>query len=194
MEGRFGQARELYADSVAVYHEFGLRFRRAVRSMFGAQIEWLAGDLHAAEHELRNGYTMLEEMGERGARSTVAAMLADVLAVRGDDVEAERFVEIVRDTAAETDVMPQVLWRRAVARTAARRGDRDAAESFARASVALAETTDCLDLCAGSLVALAEVAEGADEAAARLDQARQLYETKGNIPAVQGIAARQSVP
>jgi tetratricopeptide (TPR) repeat protein len=194
MEGRFGQARELYADSVAVYHEFGLRFRRAVRSMFGAQIEWLAGDLHAAEHELRNGYTMLEEMGERGARSTVAAMLADVLAVRGDDVEAERFVEIARDTAAETDVMPQVLWRRAVARTAARRGDRDAAESFARASVALAETTDCLDLCAGSLVALAEVAEGADEAAARLDQARQLYETKGNIPAVQGIAARQSVP
>ena len=67
MEGHFTEARALYADSVAVYQEFGLRFRRAVRSIVGAQIESLAGDLAAAERELRTGYSMLEEMGESGA-------------------------------------------------------------------------------------------------------------------------------
>ena len=63
MEGSFVEARRLYADSIAVYEEFGLRFRRAVRSIVGAQIEALAGDLDAAERELRTGYAMLEEMG-----------------------------------------------------------------------------------------------------------------------------------
>ena len=139
MEGRFAEARELYADSVAVYEEFGLRFRRAVRTIIGAQIESLAGDLGAAERELRTGYSMLEEMGERAARSTVAAVLADVLSMQEDDVEAERFVAIARETAAESDVLPQVLWRRALARTTARRGDTTAAEALAREAVELAE-------------------------------------------------------
>ncbi len=44
---------------------------------------------------------MLEEMGERAARSTVAAVLADVLSMQEDDVEAERFVAISRETAAD---------------------------------------------------------------------------------------------
>ncbi len=133
MEGRFAEARTLYAESVAVYEEFGLRFRRAVRAIVGAQIESLAGDLAAAERELRTGHSMLEEMGERGARSTLAGCLADVLSLQGNDVEAEHFVEIARETAAETDVMPQVLWRRALARDD-RRGAAisQAAEELAR--------------------------------------------------------------
>ena len=53
--------------------------------------------------------------------------------------------------------MPQVLWRRALARTIARRGDPTAAEELARSAVALAEETDFLDLRAGTLVALGDV-------------------------------------
>ena len=150
MEGRFTEARELYADSVAVYEEFGLRFRRAVRTIIGAQIEILAGDLGAAERELRTGYSMLEEMGERAARSTVAAVLADVLSLVGTETEAERYVAIARETAAAADVWPQVLWRRALARTTARRGDAATAETLARDAVALGDATDCLDLRAGT--------------------------------------------
>jgi tetratricopeptide (TPR) repeat protein len=188
MEGRFEEARELYADSVAVYEDFGLRFRRAARAILGAQIETFAGDLPAAEQELRTGYSMLEEMGETGVRSTLASLLADVLALQGNDVEAQRFVEITRATAADSDVMPQVLWRRALARTTMRRADTIEAERLAREAVALADATDSLDLRAGTLVALGEVLAEAgrnEEAAASVDEARALYELKGNVAAVE---------
>jgi class 3 adenylate cyclase/tetratricopeptide (TPR) repeat protein len=196
MEGSFDEARELYANSIAVYQEFGLRFRRAARSIVGAQIEAFAGDLAAAEEELRTGYSMLEEMRESGVRSTLAGLLADVIALRGNDAEAERFVEITRSTAAESDVMPQVLWRRALARTAVHRGDALEAERLARDAVALADATDSLDLRAGTLAALGEVLAEAgrnEEAAARVDEARALYELKGNVAAIQvaGLARGQ---
>jgi ATP/maltotriose-dependent transcriptional regulator MalT len=190
MEGRFDEARALYADSVAVYQEFGLRFRRAVRSIVGARIESLAGDLAAAEHELRTGYSMLEEMGERGARSTLAGCLADVLSTRGDDVEAARFADITRETAAEADVMPQVLWRRAMARTAVRSGDVPSAEALAQDAVALASKTDALDLRAGTLLVLGEVLQDAgkgDDASASTEEARALYELKGNRAALRAF-------
>ncbi|HEX3291021.1 MAG TPA: adenylate/guanylate cyclase domain-containing protein [Gaiella sp.] len=188
MEGRFEEARELYADSVAVYEDFGLRFRRAARAILGAQIETFAGDLPAAEQELRTGYSMLEEMGETGVRSTLASLLADVLALQGNDVEAQRFVEITRATAADSDVMPQVLWRRGLARTTMRRADTIEAERLAREAVALADATDSLDLRAGTLVALGEVLAEAgrnEEAAASVDEARALYALKGNVAAVE---------
>jgi class 3 adenylate cyclase/tetratricopeptide (TPR) repeat protein len=188
MQGRFAEARELYARSVAVYEEFGLRFRRAVRSIIGAQIEALAGDLAAAEQELRTGYSMLEDMGERGARSTLAGCLADVLSSLGEDGEAERFAAIARETAADSDVMSQVLWRRALARTTARRDDPVTAEQLARDAVALADTTDALDLRAGTLVVLGHVLHDAgrvDDAAASAEKARTLYLVKGNIAATQ---------
>jgi class 3 adenylate cyclase/tetratricopeptide (TPR) repeat protein len=188
MEGRFDEARELYTDSLAVYQEFGLCFRRAVRSIVGAQIESLAGDLAAAERELRTGYSMLEEMGERGARSALAGFLADVLSLQGNDVDAERFVEVARETAAETDVVPQVLWRRASARAILRRGDPTAAEELAREAARLAGGTDFLDLRAGTLVALGELLREVGrsaEASSSSAEARALYELKGNLAALQ---------
>jgi class 3 adenylate cyclase/tetratricopeptide (TPR) repeat protein len=188
MQGRFAEARVLYARSVAVYEELGLRFRRAVRAIVGAQIESLAGNLDAAAHELRTGYAMLEEMGERGARSTLAGCLADVLSLQEHDGEAEEFADIARQTAAEADVMPQVLWRRAMARTAGRRGDTAAAKRLARGAVTLAGETDSLDLRAGTLVVLSEVLRDAGQSAdasASLEDARALYALKGNVAAIQ---------
>ena len=194
MAGRFDEARTLYAESVSVYEEFGLRFRRAVRTIVGAEIETLAGDLDAAERELRTGYSMLEEMGERGVRSTVAGFLADVLSLKGNDGDAHTFVEIARETAAETDVVPQVLWRRALARTLARRGDAEGAEELVRCALVLGEETDFLGLRAGTLIAVGTVLREAgrsEEAAASVDQARELYVRKGNIAAIQVAGAEQ---
>jgi class 3 adenylate cyclase/tetratricopeptide (TPR) repeat protein len=188
MEGHFADARRLYADSIAVYQEFGLRFRRAARAIFGAQIEIFAGDLAAAERELRIGYSMLEEMGESGVRSVLAGLLADVLSAQGQSVEAERFIDIAKATASETDVMPQVLWRRSLARTVAQRGDTSTAEELVRSAVALARETDFLDLRAGSLVSLSEVLREAGntvESAASLAEARAVYAQKGNLAMLQ---------
>lgn len=43
----------------------------------------LAGDLQAAERELRGDYQTLEQMGERNYISTTAGMLAEVLYRQG---------------------------------------------------------------------------------------------------------------
>ena len=188
MEGRFEQARELYAGSVAVYEEFGLRFRRAVRSIIGAQIEWLAGDLAAAETELRTGYSMLEEMGESGARSAVAAVLADVLSAQGDDAEAERFVRVTRESAAETDVWAQVLWRRALARTTARSGHATEAQA-SRAAPSSSPRGRMPSTCGQARSSRSERCSATRArsavASVAMEEARTLYGRKGNLAALQ---------
>jgi hypothetical protein len=109
-----------------------------------------------------------------------------VLSLRADDLEAERFVAITRATAAEQDVVPQVLWRRAAARTTARLGDPAGAELLAREAVERASTTDFLDLRAGTQLVLAESLRDAGraiEAMEGFEEARSLYERKGNVAA-----------
>ena len=55
MKGDFPTAREQWGEAARRYEELGLRFRRASRSLIGAQIELLAGDPQAAADELRFG-------------------------------------------------------------------------------------------------------------------------------------------
>ncbi len=175
---------------IAVYEEFGLRFRRAVRSIVGAQIETLAGDLDAAERELRTGYAMLEEMGEHGVRSTVAGFLADVLSLRPDDGEAEHFVAIARETAAREDVVPQVLWRRAACpddRPSWR--PRPAAALARRRRVEQASTTDFLDLRAGTQLVAARRGSAATAGSATR---RRGSRRRAALYAAEGKRARRS--
>src|SRR5262249_50859247 len=53
LRGDLDQARRMFRDAAATYEEFGLRFRRATQSFVGAQIELFAGDVDAAERQLR---------------------------------------------------------------------------------------------------------------------------------------------
>src|SRR5207302_818329 len=90
--GRWGaraEALRLYADSNALHEELGLNYLRAGRCLVGATIESLAGNMDAAVAELQRGYDALEQMGERGTRSTVAAFLAHGLAEQARFAEAE---------------------------------------------------------------------------------------------------------
>jgi class 3 adenylate cyclase/tetratricopeptide (TPR) repeat protein len=190
MQGDFEQARALYAQSTALLDDLGLRFRRAVRTLVGAEIEQLAGDLPAAERELRNGYQTLETIGERGVRAVLAAFLADVLCERGEDDEAERFAGIAAEIVEPSDLVPHALERAVRARVLARRGD-EAAEALAREAVELAARSDFPGLRARTLLALAEVVPG--EAEALVAEARSLYERKGNLAAADSLRARPAV-
>ena len=91
MEGRFPEARELYADSVAVYDEFGLRFRRAVRTIVGAQIETLAGDLGPQSASSAPATRCSRRWAS--ARSARRSPRCSPMCCRckSDDAEAERF-------------------------------------------------------------------------------------------------------
>jgi class 3 adenylate cyclase/tetratricopeptide (TPR) repeat protein len=188
MRGDFEPARALYAEARVIYDELGLNSLRAMRSLVPAGIEMLAGDPIAAERELRWGYDMLTALGERGVRSTLAAFLAEALYAQGRLNEAEQLTSTSEESAAEDDLVTQVVWRTARAKVLAQRHELDAAEQLAEAARELAADTDFPDLQATAALALAEVllASGnRTDAEPLLEEAKDLYGRKGNIVAAE---------
>jgi Flp pilus assembly protein TadD len=152
----------------------------------------LADDPAAAERELGKGYSALEEMGERGLLSMVAAELARAIYAQGRFEEAEWFTATSEELAATADVASQISWRAVRAKILARRHEFAAAEELAREAVALAEQTDGLNSQGRALMDLAEVLElagRAGEAQPVLEQALHLFERKGNVVSARKASA-----
>src|SRR5207302_5346707 len=144
----------------------------------------LAGDPAAAEAELRRDYLALEGMGERNYISTTAGYLAAALCEQGRLEEADGFVQICRDVAAEDDVSSQVLWRGVRSRILRATGDLTAAWSLASEAVALLRASDEPDTEGVALLDLAEVlgAMGrTHEAAMRAAEAAGRFTAKRNV-------------
>ena len=188
MRGNFDRARLLYRRSRASLEEFGYLFFAALTSLDSSAIELLAGDLAAAESELRGDYRRLEEMGERNYISTTAGLLGDVLYRQGRFDESAEFAGICEHLASPDDVASQFHWRCVRGKLKARQGETGEAESLLLAATALIETSDQLDLQGNGLLDFAEVRElaGAPADAAGLsEQAAVLFERKGNIVSAQ---------
>jgi class 3 adenylate cyclase/tetratricopeptide (TPR) repeat protein len=184
MRGNFDRARLLYRRSRASLEEFGHHFMAALTSLDSSVIELLAGNLAAAESELRTDYQRLEEMGERNYISTTAGLLADVLYRQGRYDESAEFAEVCERVASPDDVDSQFLWRCVRGKLRARQGEVEEAESLLRAAMALIETSDKLDWQGNGLMDFAEVRElsGAPaEAASLSERAARLFERKGNV-------------
>ena len=164
MDGRFETARELLADANAIFEDLGQTRYSSVPDIDGI-VEFLAGDLAAAERRLRAGYLALEEMGDRAFRPTTAAHLADAVYAQGRDDDAKRLTEISR------------------AKVIARQGRIDEAEDLAREAVTISASTDFLNTRADALVDLARIHHQAgrlDEKNAAVAEGIALYEQKGN--------------
>ena len=192
MRGNFERARLLYRRSRVSLEEFGYPLMAALTSLDSSVIEVLAGDLAAAESELRADYRRLEEMGERNYISTTAGLLADVLYRQGHYDESAEFAAICEDLASEDDVASQFHWRCVRGKLRARQGAFDEAESLLSAATALIETSDQLDLQGNGLLDFAEVRELAGalaDAAVLCEQAATLFERKGNV--VSALRARR---
>ena len=84
-----------------------------------------------------------------------------------------------------------MLWRTARARATA---ESETAEGLAREALEMAKETDYPDLEARALMALAEVVGPGTEASRLLDEARGLYEKKGNVAAMARLAAGSPQP
>ena len=192
MRGNFERARVLYRRSRTALEELGCLFLAALTSLLSSVIESLAGDLAAAESELRADYQRLEEMGERNYISTTAGLLADVLYRQGRYDESAQFAAVCEDIASPDDVASQFHWRCVRGKLRAREGATDEAESLLSAAMALIETSDQIDLQGNGLLDFAEVRELAGalaEAAALSERAVGLFERKGNV--VSALRARQ---
>ena len=192
MRGNFERARMLYRQSRASFEEFGYLLLAALTSLDSSLIELLAGDLAAAESELRADYRRLDEMGERNYISTTAGLLADVLYRQDRYDESAEFAGTCERLASPDDVASQFLWRCVRAKLRARQGAIGEAQSLLSAATALIETSDQLDLQGNGLLDFAEVRELAGapaDAAVLSEQAAVLFERKGNV--VSARRARQ---
>jgi predicted ATPase/class 3 adenylate cyclase len=185
MGGRFDEARELAGRAVAIQKDLGMRIEAAgtTAEAFGF-VEVLAGDLAAAERSVRLGYETLESLGETAYLSTQAGELALILCALGRFTEADQLANVSEETAAGEDALSQILWRRARAAVLAHQRDLDRALALAREAVALADSTDALNVKGAAFMDLAEVLRlsgRGGEAIPIAERAVALFDQKGNV-------------
>ncbi len=183
MRGAFDLARRLLEEGRSIFLDLDLKVFGANTAQEAFFVEMLADDPGAAAADLVAAYDVLLRFGERGFLSTIAGYLAHVYYALGDLEEAERYAGVSKDAAADDDWISQGLWRSALAKVLARRGDVDPALALAREAVRLMASTDFINTHADRLTDLAEVLRMArsPEADEALDQAHLLYERKGNL-------------
>jgi tetratricopeptide (TPR) repeat protein len=184
MRGNFGVARTHYRRSRALLEEFGWLVEAALTSLASAPVEMLAGDLEAAERELRKDYQTLERMGEHNYISTTAGMLADVMYRQGRYHEAGEFATICRELASADDVVSQFLWRCVQAKLLARERQHEEAGTSIDEAIGLIGGSDWLDGQGNGFMDLAEVRRlggRIGDALEALAQASARFTAKGNI-------------
>jgi class 3 adenylate cyclase/tetratricopeptide (TPR) repeat protein len=193
MRGEFDRARELMQAARAVFVDLGQAYALASSAESSGSVELLAGDLAAAELELRRGVELLEGMGERAYLSTLGAMLADVLEVADKDDEAGSFARISEEASDPDDIDSQARWRTVKAKLLAKQGRLEVAEALAREAVRLAAPTDVLNLHGHCYVALGVVLQASGrrtESREAFADAAHAFDRKGNLAAAAQARAR----
>jgi tetratricopeptide (TPR) repeat protein len=184
MDGRFGEARQRYRQSKVTLAEVGNKVNAAGLALYAAPVELLAGDVEAAVAELRAADDLLGDIGETGARSSVAALLAQAAYAAGDIDETRRFAELSRESSSPDDVLTWVIASGALAKALARLGRGADAERLASETVALTQHGDFLDISGDATLDLAHVLRAAGserDSVAAAEKAIGLYERKGNV-------------
>jgi class 3 adenylate cyclase/tetratricopeptide (TPR) repeat protein len=190
MQCRFTQARDLIRQGRAIAGEFPPTWMRPGFGWWSGRVEFLAGDLIAAERELRLGYGIYQQMGEKNILSAVVVDLAEVLALQGRYGEALRLTEVSQAAAGDEDLWSHSLWHSARAKVLAWQGSIDEAERLAQEAIHLTAEMDFPESQAGALLALAEVRRltgHPQSARALLNEAAQLYQQKGNQASLESV-------
>jgi tetratricopeptide (TPR) repeat protein len=191
MRGDFDLGRSMCRAARERCEELGLRLESAAMALESAHVEELAADLVAVEHELRRGFDILSELGERFVRSSVAGLLADALVEQGRFGEAEGMTVVAESLSDEDDIDAQVIWRCARAKVLAAGNRIDEAEALAREAIALIEPTDfvVIQITVYRDMAVIFWERHPDEAKGLFDRARELAEAKGSTAHVARVLA-----
>ena len=193
MLGRFDEARDLLAAFRARGDELGHGFWAAACTQTAGRIETLAGNLDAAEREIRHGCELWEAAGEQSYLSTFAGDLAKTLAALGRLDEAERWAARSAELGASDDVATQTLWRQAQAKIHALRGEPEQARQRALEAISVFEGSDDAVFQTDAWLTLAEILSldrQTDEARAAFEEALDRYERKGNLVMAQRTRAQ----
>jgi len=183
-QGRLTEARDLYHSAKTALEEMGMLLQALYSAIPCAEVELVAGDVHAAEAQLRPALERLLLTGEHAVASTVAALLAEALSQQGKDSEAERAAAQALQLGAADDRVNQILASAALAAVRRHQGRLIEAERLAREAVDISLGTDWADRQADAFVRLAEILEAAGrerDACSALRQALERYEQRENI-------------
>jgi class 3 adenylate cyclase/tetratricopeptide (TPR) repeat protein len=184
MDGQIDRARDLYRDAQRLFAEIGPSVWASATSTEAASVELLAGDLDAAERQLRSDNDQLAAFGENYLRSSVVGILARVMLLKGAQHEAEHYALECRSIAAPDDIDAQVLWRSTLARRRALQGEHDEALGLANEAIQLASASRAALLDAQSLSDRGFVSLAAgrrDEAYVDFALALEKHRAKGNV-------------
>ena len=184
MAGDVEAGRRLYRMARATLEDAGRSVVASSTSLDSCGVEMLAGDLAAAERELRRDYEALAELDERYILSTVAAELARVLCAARRDDEAWAATEVAQELAADDDLVSQALWRSTRGRLLARRGRLSEGLRMAQEALDMLEGTGPGVTQADALLDLAELLAAAgrgDEAVERVGEATSMLAAKGDV-------------
>ena len=181
-DGAIGAARRTLAKMREICERQGQRL--VLWSSWGqnvGRVELLAGDPALAEQALRPAYEGLVEARQFGFSGTAAGHLAHALVDLGRPAEAAKYAAAARDAATEADVHSQILWRSALGRALAGRGEVERPLDLTTEAVRLAETTEFPNLLADTLLDQARVLRAlARPVDAILERADVIYDVKGN--------------
>jgi class 3 adenylate cyclase/tetratricopeptide (TPR) repeat protein len=184
MGGELDTGRNLAAAALAVVDELGLKVARAGVLLELARIELLADRPDAAEGAARGAAETLDGIGDRGHLVTVAPVVADALVAQGKVDEAVPFLELTERWAMDDDIDPQIARRRVQAKVLAHRGAGEEAVALAQEAVLIAGRTDWpqdTGMALEDLGAVLRLIGRSAEALPPLEEARRLYEAKGNV-------------
>jgi class 3 adenylate cyclase/tetratricopeptide (TPR) repeat protein len=158
----------------------------------GLFLELLAGDLDRAAEWTRLGFERYRGLGEKSRMSTLAAMLAELSARRGDDAEADRYIGIAAAAAnpGDEDTFAVIAAARAI--TALRTGHPASAIESITEAIRLNRSRGDWNSCRYALVLSDALVASGDTATARsvLDEALVLATTKEIVAVADGIRER----
>jgi class 3 adenylate cyclase/tetratricopeptide (TPR) repeat protein len=182
--GDFDLGREKLERSKAICRDLGIAYGLAEAHMAGAELEVLAGDLPAAERELRDAISVAADMDADHYVAMYRLRLARVLLDQGRPDDAAGELDGAAMLYAER---PE--WMVSRARVLAAEGRLDEAVALAREATEMDFERDNVTIWALKLVDLSRVLDAAGDRAgaeAALEQAVGLNDEKGNV-----VAARQ---
>ena len=186
--GDFELARERLARSKEICRDLGIAYGLAEAGMAGGELELTAGDLPAAERELREAIDVAVGMGAAHYMALYRVRLARVLNEQGRHDEAGEVLDQAAELYAHT-----APWKSNRARVLAANGALDEAVALAREAAELEEANDDLNAAALTLVDVSEVLRAAGDdagAEAALMRAIALNEEKGSVVPAQQCRER----